>query len=220
MPAHDAAAGRALILRETVVSRPPLAPELSLRLVTEACPLWRATEADLAILGIPEPYWAFAWPGGQALARHVLDHPERVRGRRVLDFGSGCAIEAIAALRAGASNVLAADVDPWAADAARLNAELNGASLEVTSADLLGRDEGWDIVLVGDMFYEKELATRVSAWLQALAGRGAQVLIGDPGRGFFEASDAALLAEYDAPADVDVDGLYRRRTAVFCLHPW
>ncbi|HEY3450216.1 MAG TPA: 50S ribosomal protein L11 methyltransferase [Myxococcales bacterium] len=211
----DDASDRSLVLAHTVVARPPLVPELSLRLVTEACPLWRATEADLEKLGLPEPFWAFAWPGGQALARHVIDHPELARARRVLDFGSGCAVEAIAAARAGAACVLAADIDPLACEAASLNAALNGVALETTCRDLVGLDEGWDLVLVGDMFYEAALAERLADWLSRLAARGATVLVGDPNRGFFDAARAERLAEYDAPADVDVAGRYRRATAVF-----
>ncbi|MBI5544555.1 MAG: methyltransferase [Deltaproteobacteria bacterium] len=205
------------ILGLTVVARPPLVPELALHLITEACPLWRATEADLARIGLPEPFWAFAWPGGQALARHLLDHPEIARGRRVLDFGSGCAIEALAALVAGASSVLAADVDPQAAEAARANAELNhlAGRLTTTTRDLLGADEGWELVLAGDMFYDAGLASRVGEWLGELARRGALVLVGDPHRGFFDAARAEKLAEYDEHADVDVEGRYRRATSVF-----
>lgn len=205
------------VLAHTVVARPPLVPELPLRLVTEACPLWKATEAELEKLGLPEPFWAFAWPGGQALARHLLDHPDLARGRKALDFGSGCALEAIAAARAGAALVLAADLDPLAGEAARVNAALNSVSLETTTRDLVGADDGWDLVLVGDMFYEAGLADRIAAWLAGLARRGATVLVGDPGRGFFDASKAERVAEYDAPADVDVAGLYRRATAVYRL---
>jgi len=198
-----------------VVARPPLVPELSLHLVTEACPLWRASEADLAALGLPEPHWAFAWPGGQALARHLLDHPELARGRRVLDFGAGSAVEAIAALKAGAADALAADLDPWACEAACANGDLNGVALATTAADLVGLDEGWGLVLAGDMFYEAALAARIADWLGRLAAHGALVLVGDPHRGFFDRSRAEEIAEYDAPADVDVDGHYRRATAVF-----
>lgn len=203
------------ILQHTVVARPPLVPELALRLVTDACALWRAGEAELARLGLPEPYWAFAWPGGQALARLLLDRPALVRGRRVLDFGSGCAVEAIAALRAGAADALAADIDPWAAEAAHLNATLNGVSLETTTEDLVGADHGWDVVLVGDVFYEARFAARLQTWLEGLARRGAQVLVGDPSRGFFARDRAELVAEYDAPADVDVGGLYLRATGIY-----
>jgi predicted nicotinamide N-methyase len=150
-----------LVLQHTVVATPPLCPELRLHLVTETCPLWRATEADLARLGLSEPYWAFCWPGGQALARHLLDHPALVAGARVLDFGAGSGVEAIAALRAGAAHALAADIDPLAGVACRLNARLNDVALEVTDEDLVGSDRGWDVVLVGDMFYERRLAERV-----------------------------------------------------------
>lgn len=203
------------ILAETVVARPPLVRELSLMLVTEQCALWRSTEEDLTRLGISEPFWAFAWPGGQALARHLLDHPELAKGRTALDFGSGCAIEAIAALKAGAASALAADIDPWAAEAASLNAALNRVTLATTTRDLIGVDEGWELVLAGDVFYEAALAARVADWLGRLAQRGAMVLVGDPDRGFFDASRAERVAEYDAPADVDVEGVYRRSTSVF-----
>ena len=207
--------GTEFILAHTVVARPALVPELELRLVTEACPLWRARVEDLARLGVEDPFWAFAWAGGQALARHLLDEPELVAGRTVLDFGSGCAVEAIAALRAGAASALAADVDRLACAAARLNAELNGVRLTTIERDLVGCDEGWQVVLAGDVFFEAPLAARVGTWLGALARRGALVLVGDPGRGFFDAAGAERLAEHLAPADVDVDGRLRRATAVW-----
>ncbi|MGC4122955.1 MAG: 50S ribosomal protein L11 methyltransferase [Myxococcales bacterium] len=133
----------------------------------------------------------------------------------MLDFGSGCAIEALAAARAGASRVLAADIDPLACEAAKINAALNGLALDTTTRDLVGLDDGWDLVLVGDMFYETALAGRVADWLSRLAVRGVTVLVGDPNRGFFDASRAERVAEYDAPADVDVEGRYRKATVVF-----
>jgi predicted nicotinamide N-methyase len=205
------------IQQETVVARPALVPELELRLVTERCRLWRATEADLARMELPEPFWAFAWAGGQALARHLLDNPALAAAKDVLDFGSGCAVEAIAALKAGAARALAADIDPLACEAASVNAGLNCVSLETTSRDLIGADEGWQLVLAGDVFFDAALAARVGGWLERLARRGALVLVGDPHRGFFDRSKAQLLAEYDAPADVDVEGCYRRATAVWQL---
>ena len=210
-PSHD------LVLELTVAARPPLVPELCLRLATEGCPLWRAGEAELKRVGLTDPYWAFAWPGGQALARHVLDHHALVRGQGVLDFGCGGAIAGLAALKAGAASVLAADVDPVALEAAQVNAALNATLLFTTSRDLVGVDEGWDVVLAGDVLFEAAPAARTLAWLRSLAARGALVLVGDPHRGFFDAAGAELLAEYDAPSDVDVDGRFPRATGVWRL---
>lgn len=205
----------ALIRAHTVVARPPLVPELELHLVTADCPLWRADEAELARLGLPEPYWAFAWPGGQALARHILDHPEEVRGRRVLDFGAGGGIEALAAARVGAADVLATDLDPLAIEACRMNARLNGLALRATTEDVLGRTElDADLVLVGDVTYADPLAGRVLTWMKALADLGIDVWVADPGRGFLDASRLEPLASYEAPSDVDVDGRYRVTTSV------
>jgi predicted nicotinamide N-methyase len=161
----------------------PLVPEVKLHLATEVVPLWQMTEAELDRSGLPPPFWAFAWAGGQALARYVLDHPETVRGKRVLDFAAGCGIVGIAAKLAGARDVLCADIDPLAAAACRLNAEANGVTLEASDDDLVGvRGRDWDTVLAGDICYEQPLSTRVEAWLKTLAQDGATVLVGDPGR--------------------------------------
>jgi predicted nicotinamide N-methyase len=200
-----------------VVAVPPLVPELRLHLLTEQCPLWRAGEKEAAAAGLVEPYWAFAWPGGQALARHVLDHPEIVRGKRVLDFGSGGAIEAIAAVRAGAASALAADVDPMAGAAALLNAELNGVRLETTSDDLLGTEVDAQVVLAGDVFYERDLADRAIRWLHELAGRGATVLLADPSRGHLDPAALRRIAVYDAPYDGEVVSPTLRPTAVYSV---
>lgn len=207
---------RALIERETELSSPILCPELLLHLVTERCALWRAGEAELAEKQIPEPYWAFAWPGGQALARYVLDHRALFADRRVLDFGTGSGIAGVAAAIAGAKEVLGSDIDPVALTAVELNAEANHVSVAVTARDLIGLDEGWDVVLAADMCYEAELSGRVLPWLGALASRGALVLAGDPGRGFLRSGAAGVeeIAVYDAPADVDTDGRIRRRTPI------
>lgn len=210
----------ALVRGHTVIARPPLCPELRLHLVTDACPLWRAGEAELARLGLGEPFWAFAWPGGQAIARHLLDHPELCRGRRVLSFGAGGGVEAIAAARAGAASVRATDIDPLAVVACRLNARLNDVVLEADAADLLGVDAlDFDLVLAGDVTYEVELGVQVIAWLSKLAGQGAQCLVADPGRGFLPNADLEPIALYDAPSDVDVDGRYRVTTTVSRVRP-
>jgi predicted nicotinamide N-methyase len=201
-----------LIRAHTAVVPAPLVPELRLHLLTEDCPLWRASEAEAARAGLVEPWWAFCWPGGQALARYVLDHPEVVRGKRVLDFGAGCAVEAIAAMRACAASAVAADIDPLAAAAARLNAGLNGLTVDTTAADLVGERVDADIVLAGDVFYDADLATRALQWLQRL---DVPVLIGDPARGFLDTRRVILVATYRAHADGDTTGATLRDTHVY-----
>lgn len=207
-----------LIRDETVIASPLLCPELRLHLVTPACRLWRATERDLERLSLPPPYWAFAWPGGQALARYVLDHPELVRGKRVLDFGAGGGIEALAAARAGARSVLCSDLDPFALEAIRLNARENGLILETTGEDLLNdRDRRWEVILAGDVCYDREAAAQIQSWLAAHAASGTVVLIGDPDRGYLDRSTLNEVGAYDAPADIDADGSNTRRTRVYRL---
>ena len=208
---------RAAFIREqTVVAKPPLCPELPLHLITEACPLWRAGERELEALGLPPPYWAFCWPGGQALARFLLDHPEEIRGARVLDFGAGGAVEGLAALRSGAASVLATDLDPFALEAMGLNAALHGLTLTPSGEDLLGQPlEGIDTVLCGDVCYDRAMAEATHAWARQLASSGIRVFISDPGRGFLPREGLVLRAEHDAPADGDVQGVLLRRTFVF-----
>ena len=206
--------GEQTIRSHTIVVAAPLLPELRLHLLTESCPLWRASEAEAARAGLADPWWAFCWPGGQALARYVLDHPEIVRGKRVLDFGSGCAVEALAALRAGAASAVAADVDPVAATAARLNADLNGLTVETATRDLVGERVDADLVLAGDVFYEKDLASRALPWLRSV---GVPVLIGDPSRGFLDLDGLTRLATYRAHADGDTAGTVLRETSVYRL---
>jgi predicted nicotinamide N-methyase len=176
---------RAIFVRaHTALAAPPLVPEVRLYLASEVTPLWEATEATLAAAYVPPPYWAFAWPGGQALARYVLDHRETVQGKRVLDFAAGSGVTAIAAARAGAAAVEAAEIDAIAIAALALNAATNEAAVTCTDADLVGSDGGWDVVLAGDVCYERPMAERVTPWLQQLARRGAVVLLGDPGRAY------------------------------------
>jgi predicted nicotinamide N-methyase len=161
------------ILENTGVLSPPHVPEIKLRLATEAHDLWLRTEEELEEIGLPPPFWAFAWAGGQGLARHVLDHPELVAGRSLLDFASGSGLVGIAARMAGASAVLAADIDPWSGTAIRLNAALNGVVLDNTVEDMVGRDEGWDVVLAGDVFYDRGFADALVPWFSKLVARGA-----------------------------------------------
>lgn len=173
---------RRLIVQCTAVTAPALCPELKLRLITPDSELFRASEEQVAALGLVDPWWAFCWPGGQALARYVLDHAELVRGRSVLDFGAGSGVAGLAAARSGA-RVTAADIDPVANIATELNAELNGVSVLTTTRDLVGSECGWDVVLFGDVTYEARFSRRLLRWADQLARDGALVLIGDPGRG-------------------------------------
>lgn len=206
---------RDVIRAHTKIAPARLCPEISLHLITAECPLFRGSEEDAARAGLVEPYWAFSWAGGQALARYVLDRPETVRGRRVLDFGAGGAVEGIAAAMAGAAEVLCADIDPMAAESALVNAERCGVCVSVTTDNLVGRIEPWDVVLAGDVFYGTDMAPPILAWLHALAARGALVLIGDPDRGFLDTRGLHELARYEAPADNDHDGSFLRPTSVY-----
>ncbi|WP_245479594.1 class I SAM-dependent methyltransferase, partial [Hansschlegelia zhihuaiae] len=173
----------AFIRAETRVRPVPLAPEISLQVADEAVPLWSRTEEELERAGLPPPFWAFAWAGGQALARHLLDDPETVRARRVLDVGSGSGLVAIAAMKAGAASVLAVDVDPFAVAAIGVNAAANGVAVSVLGDDLIGGPRlPVDLVTVGDLFYERDVAARLLAWLDFYLADGVPVLVGDPGR--------------------------------------
>lgn len=189
----------AFIRENTLLLAPPLVPEIRLHLAAEALPLWEKTEEQLGEIGLPPPYWAFAWAGGQALARYVLDNPALVAGRTVLDFASGSGLDAIAARKAGAAEAIAAEIDATAGIAIAMNAAANGVAVAVEPSDLMGRDHGWEVVLVGDAFYEKPLADRLLPWIEVLARRGALVLVGDPGRSYFPRSGLDLLAEYSVP---------------------
>ncbi len=208
------------IRANTVVTAPPLVPEISLHLATEITPLWQATEAMLAASQLPPPYWAFAWAGGQALARHVLDHPELVRGRDVLDFGAGSGLLAIAAARAGARAVLAAEIDPVAAEAIALNAALNSVAVSVETTDVIGRRPApWQIILIGDMCYERPLAERLTTWLREMAKDGAAILLGDPGRNYLPKSGLEALARYRVPTPLDLEDREWREGVVWRLIP-
>jgi predicted nicotinamide N-methyase len=193
----------------------PHAPEIPLHLADEAMELWQKTEDDLGAIGLPPPYWAFAWAGGQALARYVLDRPIEVAGLDVLDFGAGSGLAGVAAARAGAARVTAADIDRFAQAAIALNAAANGVVIAATVADVIGRDDGWDVVLAGDVCYERPMAERVTAWLAGLSARGARILIGDPGRTYLPRDRLAKLAEYMVPTTTALEDHAVRRTAVW-----
>jgi predicted nicotinamide N-methyase len=210
----------AFILDNTRLLPVPHAPEIKLHLADEATALWEKTEEELGALGLPPPYWAFAWAGGQALARYILDRPETVRGRRVLDFASGSGLVAIAAARAGAVRVAATEIDSFALTAIRLNAEANGVALECQAGDVLARPVDpaeWDIVLAGDVCYERPMADRVIVWLEAAAAAGVEVLLGDPGRSYLPKERLERLAEYSVPTTRALEDAEIKRTSVWTL---
>jgi predicted nicotinamide N-methyase len=211
------ASGEAFIRTHTALAAPPLLPDLRLYLATEITPIWHATETWLAAEGIAPPYWAFAWAGGQALARYVTDHPEIVVGQAVLDFGCGGGLIAIAASLAGAGSVVAVDIDPLAATAARLNAAANGAAIEVLAEDVIGLAVTARVILVGDMCYERPLAERLIAWLRGLARDGCLVLIGDPGRTYLPEHGMERLASYHVPTSLELEDRTERETIVWRL---
>ena len=187
-----------------------------LHLADEAHDLWQRTEDELAEIGLPPPFWAFAWAGGQGLARYVLDNPATVRGKRVLDFASGSGLVAIAAAKAGAAQVIAADIDPFCATAIRLNAEANGVAHRFPrhgSASAPMR--GWDVVLAGDVFYDKAFADRLMPWFATLKARGADILVGDPGRSYMPKAGLEPLAVYEVPVTRALEDAEVKRTTVW-----
>jgi predicted nicotinamide N-methyase len=199
---------RAFILEHTTAAAPPIVPELTLRTGGASMTLWEAAALRDPRPAVPPPYWAWAWPGGQALARYLLDTPEVVAGRRIADIGCGGGIVALAAARAGATRVDAIDIEPFATVACRLNGEANaidGAVLAIVEDDPIDRDHGWDVVLVGDLWYEPGLAGRMEPWLRTLARRGAVVLTGDLGRAHLPAAGLETLATYVVPTTVDLE---------------
>lgn len=195
----------------------PHAPEIVLRVADEATALWERTEEELGAIGLPPPFWAFAWAGGQALARYLLDAPQTVRGARVLDFASGSGLVAIAAAMAGAARVEAAEIDPFALAAIALNAQANGVAVAPRAGDLVGADEGWDVVLAGDVCYERDMAARVVDWLARLEARGARVLIGDPGRSYLPKDRLHALATYEVPVTRALEDAEIKRASVWAL---
>ena len=195
-------------------------PEIRLRLATEITPIWRATEKILARSAVPPPFWAFAWPGGQALARYLLDHRKEVAGRVVLDFGSGSGLVAIAAAKAGAVQVLAAEIDHFAAAAIGANAALNRVVVTVTMGDVIDTtDPCCEIVTAGDVCYEQPMAERVTDWLRLLAKRDKLVLLSDPGRAYLPAEGLRERARYLVPTSRDLEDRETRETVVWEVMP-
>ena len=206
---------RDFILANTRAIAPPLTPEIRLRLADEAVPLWMKTEEELGAMGLPPPFWAFAWAGGQALARYVLDHPVVVKGKRVLDFASGSGLVAIAAAKAGAAEVTASDIDAFAIAAIEANAAENGVAIGPRLESLIGADDGWDVVLAGDIAYEKDFAGAAMDWLASLARRRATVLIGDPHRSYLPLDRLDCVIEYSVPVTRELEDSEIKRTGVF-----
>jgi len=209
---------RRFILDNTDLTAPPHVPEIRLHLATEAHELWLKTEEELEGLGLPPPYWAFAWAGGQGLARHLLDHPEWVRGKSVLDFATGSGLVAIAAKLARAGSVTACDIDGFAAMAAAMNAARNDVRFALRCDDVLGRDDGWQVVLAGDVFYDQDLAKAVLPWFDTLSGRGATILVGDPGRAYCPVDRLSVLAVYRVPVTKALEDSDVKKTTVWRYH--
>ncbi|WIM12320.1 50S ribosomal protein L11 methyltransferase [Enhydrobacter sp.] len=213
----------AFIRANTALETPAMVPEFRLWLASEYVPIWQATEAWMEEQNIDPPYWAFCWPGGQAIARYLLDHPEEVRGRRVIDFAAGSGVSSMAAVRAGAASVLANDIDRLSLIAARLNAAANGLAFEVSDEDWLAGPEAEpeaDIVIAGDVCYERDMSARALAWLRGHAGAGRLVLLGDPGRNYFSAQGLEERARYQIPTSLQLENRGMRETVVWRVLPY
>ena len=203
----------AFIRQHTELLPVPLIPEIKLHLAYESVPLWQKTEDELGEMGLPPPFWAFAWAGGQALARYVLDHPETVKDKRVLDLASGSGLVGIAAMKAGAASVLAADIDAFALAAIAMNADANACDIKATGVDLLnGAPQNFDVILVGDLFYEQQTAARCLAFLQQSS---ADILIGDPGRSYLPKELLISVAQYQVPVSRDLEDSEIKQTSVW-----
>ena len=210
------------IRANTALEAPAMVPEFKLWLASEYVPIWQATEAWMEEQNIDPPYWAFCWPGGQAIARYLLDHPETVRGRHVIDLAAGSGVSAMAAARAGAASVIANDIDQLSLVAARLNAAANGLGLELSAEDWLAGPFGAppaDVVIAGDVCYERDMSARALAWLRSHAALGRLVLLGDPGRNYFSAQRLVELARYEIPTSLQLENRGMRETVVWRVLP-
>lgn len=206
----------AFVAAHTVLARAPLVPEIALHLATEITPIWQASEAWLQQANVDPPFWAFAWPGGQVIARHVLDHPDLVRGRRVLDFAAGCGIAAIACAMAGAALVEAAEIDTMAVAAIRMNAAANGVDVVVLDQDVVGQPCQWDLILCGDVCYEAPMTAHIMPWLRQMAAE-TEVWVADPGRAYLPGDGLTEVAAHDVPTSLELEDRVLRRTKLFRL---
>lgn len=214
----DRAARTAFVRTHTRLDRPPYLPELALHLAQDAIALWETVERRAGGAQTPPPFWAFAWAGGQALARHVLDHPETVAGRRVLDLACGGGVVAVAAARAGAASVLAVDIDGYALAALTLNAAANGVTVTGEVADLVdGEPPDVDVVLAGDVCYSREMTGRVLAFLGRARDNGAEVLLGDPGRAYLPRERLELVGTHQVPVPRTLEDADVKTAAVWRL---
>ncbi len=213
---HDKEALSEFIRANTKLVRPELVREFQLLLAEKSLPIWEKSEEELGQMNLPPPFWAFAWAGGQALARYLLDKPKVIEGKRVLDLGAGCGIVSIAAMKSGAAHALAADVDPFASVAAKLNSRLNVVRLDVTDEDLLDTTpDDRDVLLVGDLFYEQKLSQRVVGFMERMAATGAPVLVGDPRRSYFPQERFEQIAQYDVVTSGELEDSELKWTTVW-----
>ncbi len=209
-------AAAAFIAANTVLGAPPLVPELRVHQATELTPIWQATEAWLEAHNAAPPFWAFAWPGGQAFARHLLDNAALVAGRRVLDFAAGGGIAALAAARAGAASVDANEIDPLAIAAISLNAAANGLSVSTLAGDIVGCPCRWDLILGGDVCYEAPMTRHILPWLRGMAA-SAEVWLADPGRAYLPGDGLESFARYDVPTTLELEDRTIRPTVLYRL---
>jgi predicted nicotinamide N-methyase len=208
----------AFIRENTRLLAPPLVPEIRLHLAEESLPLWEKTEEQLGQMNVPPPFWAFAWAGGQALARYIIDNRDLAAGRTVIDLGAGSGICAIAAALAGAAHVLAADVDPFSKYAIALNGAANGVAIDVATDNLLSAPPpAADLLLIGDLFYEKDLSEEVMDWAGRMLANGATVLVGDPRRSFFRIDRFDKVRDYSVPVTRALEDSEIKHTAVWQL---
>lgn len=208
-----------IIRGSTRLGSVPLVPEIRLYQASEPMSVWQHTERVTGRTGLDPPFWAFAWAGGQALARYLLDHPEAVKDRHVIDIASGSGLVAIAAARAGAAAVTAYDIDPLAATAITMNASANGVAVRAVCADVLDEDApaspGIEVILAADAFYERDLAGRVMRFLERGQARGADVLAGDFGRAYLPRDRLRALAAYDVPGLIGLEDSDIKRTTIW-----
>lgn len=217
-PPRSTADWQTFIRDNTKLLSPPLVPEIKLHLAEESLPIWQKTEEELGEMNVPPPYWAFAWAGGQALARYLLDNPSIAGDETVLDLGSGSGLTAIAARMAGAQSALATDVDGVALIAVGMNAGANNVVIEITAEDVLDGGPGAaGLVLAGDLFYERALSTRMLTFIDACTKAGAVVLVGDPQRSYFPRDRFEAVAEYRVPVTRELEDAEIKNAAVWRL---
>jgi predicted nicotinamide N-methyase len=213
-----ATSARAFVLRHTTLLPVPDLPEIRLHLADDVLPVWHALQQASGDPDAPLPYWAVAWGGGLALSRYLVDHPEAVAGRRVLDLASGSGLCAIAAMRAGAGSATGVDIDPYAVAAISLNARANHVRVGALARDVLDDDPpDVDVVIVGDAWYEARFAARVLPWLRRAQGRSIDILVGDPGRRFLPIADLVEVGAYDVRTTSELEDLAYRQARVYSL---